>query len=97
MRCQHGTAFTHGSLSAPSALYREAFFTIQLLELLVVHDAPFACQHDANTPPTKPSAVGRDLTHALAYLGTFRATAAANSFGIDAYQATSSPLGDVVL
>ncbi len=63
----------------------------------MVHDAPFACQHYANTPPTKSSATARDLTHALAYLGTVRDTAAANSFGIDAYQATSPSLGDVVL
>jgi hypothetical protein len=97
LRYQHGAAFTHGSLPAPSALYRETFFTIQPLELLVVHDAPFACQHDANTPPTKSSAISRHLTHTLAYLGTVRDTAAANSFGIDAYRATSSSLGDVVL
>jgi hypothetical protein len=97
MRYQHEAAFTHGSLPAPSALYCETFFTIQPLELLVVHDAPFACQHDANTPPTKSSTIGRDPAHALAHLGTVRDTAAANSFGIDAYLATSSSLGDVVL
>jgi hypothetical protein len=96
MRYRHGTAFPHGSLSASFAFYRKTFLTIQPLKLLVVHDASFSGQHDSDTPSTKSSTIDSDLTHALAYLGTVRDTSAANSFGIDADQVTSSSLGDVV-
>src|SRR6056297_1924396 len=92
-RCPRAT----GPFPASSSPDAQLLVGVKPIELLVVHDHPFAFQHHPDPPVAEPAALGRDGFHLLAYLRVIRRAFTLDRLWIDTDKSASPALRDVMI
>lgn len=76
--------------------HAQALFTVQPLELLVVH-VPLALQHDADAPVDEPAPPGGDLAYLLAARGVVKRTFSPDRILVGANQRPKPTLRELII